>query len=243
MIVIPAIDLKAGKVVRLAQGQFDQVTEYSDDPIATAQMWVEKGAQRIHLVDLDGALNGVLKSFPLIAQLTRSMTIPIEMGGGIRTKEDIHRLFDCGVAKVILGTKAIEDRQFLKDVIQQWPEDIIVSLDCRGEYVAQRGWMTISDRKATQLAQELKQMGVSCLIYTDITRDGMLTGPNIPAIKELLETVPIPMIASGGISTLGDIRNLCPLASQGLFGVITGRALYEGKLDLAEAIKLCSQNV
>lgn len=242
MIIIPAIDLKEGKVVRLSQGQFDKVTEYSNDPIIIAQDWVSKGAQRIHLVDLDGAQKGIISNISIIAKLAKYIATPIQMGGGIRTKDDIVRLLESGIQRVILGTKAIEDRNFLKDILREWPDQIAVSVDCAAGMVTYHGWVHVTELKAAEFARELESLGLKCLIYTDIARDGMLTGPNIPALKEILEAVNIPVIASGGIFSIDDIRKLLELQSLGLAGAITGKALYEGTLDLEDAIELCSQN-
>lgn len=241
MLIIPAIDIKGGKVVRLFQGNFTFVTSYADDPVAMARTWVGKGAERLHVVDLDGARLGALEQFDTIARIAQSVAVPIQAGGGIRTPDDIARLLEAGVAKVILSTKAIDDRKFLKEILQKWPEDIIISLDCREDKVARHGWTVSTDIQATTFARELQDMGVQCLIYTDISRDGMLSGPNLDSIRMMLKAVTIPIIASGGISQLGDIQSLLALSPQGLFGCITGRALYEGTLDLREAINLCKK--
>lgn len=242
MIIFPAIDIKDGKVVRLLQGRFEDVTEYSTDPVKIAQQWVEKGAQWLHVVDLDGAKTGELKNFDVIAKIAQSVDIPIQIGGGIRTKDDIKRLLDANIKRAILGTKIIENREFLKDILNQWADNIIVSLDCSDGMVAQRGWTSITDLKATDLAKELEEMGLKYLVYTDIKRDGMLTGPDFEGLETLLNTVNISVIASGGISDINDIKRLCAFESKGLIGAITGKALYEGKLDLESALKVCSQN-
>jgi phosphoribosylformimino-5-aminoimidazole carboxamide ribotide isomerase len=241
VIIFPAIDIKEGNVVRLLQGKFDEVTEYSGAPVAMAKLWEEKGAQWLHVVDLDGAKTGEMQNLDTIVKIARSVHIPVQTGGGIRREEDIKNLLDRGIARVILGTKVIEDRTFLKDMIQRWKDKIAVSMDCSNGMVAERGWTETSDLKATDFVKELETLGLSCLIYTDISRDGMLSGPNFEALKELAGITSIPIIASGGISSIEDIRQLLDLQDQGVIGVITGRAIYEGKLDLKEALELCSQ--
>jgi len=242
MIIFPAIDIKKGKVVRLSQGKFDEITEYSGDPIATATVWENKGAQWLHVVDLDGAQTGEIQNLDLVFKIARSVSIPIQLGGGIRTKEEIQALLDGGVARVVLGTKVIEDRMFLKEILGQWKDKIAVSLDCSKGMLAQRGWTSTSNVKAIDFVKDLEAFGLACLIYTDIARDGMLTGPNWGGLCELADATDIPIIASGGISNIGDIKKLLSIEHKGIIGAITGRAIYEGKLDLKEALDLCLQN-
>jgi phosphoribosylformimino-5-aminoimidazole carboxamide ribotide isomerase len=242
MILFPAIDIKDGKVVRLKQGKFDEVTVYSVDPVKTAKEWAGLGAQWLHVVDLDGALKGELKNKSIIFDIARNVPIPVQTGGGIRTAQDVEEILTGGVQRIILGTKAIADRKFLKKLLQKWPDQIAVSVDCLNGKVAQRGWTEVSNINAIDLAKELKDLGLRCLIYTDISRDGMLSGPNVEALEELLTVVRIPVIASGGLSSLQDIKRLITLEKQGLIGAITGKAIYEGKFDLREALKICSQN-
>lgn len=239
MMIIPAIDLKDGKVVRLWQGRFDKVTVYSDDPAGMARQWVSLGAQWLHVVDLDGAQGGEIKNIESIRKIVEAVNIPVEMGGGIREREDIERLLTLGVSRVILGTKAVEDRKFLKETLSRWKERIAISLDCSNGIATQRGWTSVSQLKATDFARELQGMGLSCLIYTDIARDGTLTGPNFEGLTAILASVNIPVIASGGVASLEDVRKLCLLEPQGLKGAIVGKAIYEGQLDLKEAIELC----
>ena len=239
MLIFPAIDIKDGKVVRLVQGDFDQVTEYSHDPLNMAKHWREQGAQWLHLVDLDGAKTGEIQNFKVILQVAQAMDIPVQMGGGVRSLENIEQLIDGGVARVILGTRAIEDRDFLKTALERWNKKIAVSLDCHKGMVAQRGWVETSDVRATDLVKELQDMGLQCLIYTDIARDGMLTGPNFEELENILDCCDIPTIASGGVSNIEDIKRLAALVDKGLLGAITGKAIYEGKLDLKEALALC----
>ena len=242
MIIFPAIDIQEGKVVRLEQGHFDEVTEYSGAPAAMAKLWEDKGAQWLHVVDLDGAKTGELQNTDIILKIAQSVNIPVQTGGGIRTEDDIQKLLDGGVTRVILGTKAIEDRSFLKKILDRWQERIAVSLDCNNGMIAERGWTETSNIKATDFVKELESLKVSCLIYTDIARDGMLTGPNFESLEELAAVTQIPIIASGGISNIDDIRKLLTLESKGVCGAIIGRAIYEGKLNLKEALALCSQN-
>lgn len=239
MILFPAIDIQNGKVVRLIQGKFDQVTEYSHDPVSVAKQWEAQGAQWLHVVDLDGAKSGEIKNKDIILKVARSVKIPVQMGGGIRTKEEIAMLIEGGIARVVLGTKAIEDTTFLVDILGSWNEKIAVSLDCSGGFVAQHGWTMTSQIKATDLAKELELLGLKYLIYTDIARDGMLSGPNYEGLKALLDATRIPVIASGGIANLDDIIRLKSLESRGVIGAITGKAIYEGKLDLKKALALC----
>ncbi len=243
MILFPAIDLKAGKVVRLNQGKFDQLTEYSKDPLAVAMQWKRKGAQWLHVVDLDGALDGQMKNLSNILDIGQHVNINIQVGGGIRSKQDIVKLIEGNIKRVILGTRVIEDRAFLHDVIKMWPSKIAISLDCSNGMVAQRGWTQTSSVRAVDFVKELEQMGVQCVIYTDIARDGTLKGPNWDGLKQMLGATKIPVIASGGISSIEDIKKLLAIKTPNLYGAITGKAIYEGKLDLEEALKLCSQNV
>lgn len=240
MIIFPAIDIKNGNVVRLLQGKFDEITEYSSAPIATAKIWENKGAEYLHIVDLDGAQIGEPKNIDLIIKIAQAVKIPIEVGGGIRTKADIEKLINGGVQRVILGTKAIEDRTFLKEILAQWGDKIAISLDCKEGMLTLKGWVETTDIKVIDFVKELEALGLKCIIYTDIARDGMLTGPNLKSLKELLDSTNIPVIASGGISGIEDIKNLKKLEKKGVLGAITGKALYEGKLDLKEAIKVAN---
>lgn len=237
MIIYPAIDIKEGKVVRLHQGKFDEVTEYSESPVDMAKKWQEEGAEWLHVVDLDGALSGETKNHETVLEIAKAVDIPVQTGGGIRSIDTVANLIDGGVKRVILGTKVIEDQEFFKDVLDHWKENIAVSLDCSRGFVVQRGWTTMSDVKAVDLVKELEKMGLSCLIYTDIARDGTMRGPNLHGLIEILHATNIPVIASGGISSLEDIKALAALADEGVSGAITGKAIYEGALNLKEAIE------
>ena len=242
MIIFPAIDLKGGKVVRLKQGRFEDVTQYSTDPVTIARQWQSQGAQWLHVVDLDGAQTGEMLNQDIVKQIAQVVKIPIQVGGGIRDEAVIEELLNAGIGRVILGTRVVQDGEFLKRVLNRWPEKIVVSLDCSKGFVAQRGWTTTTDLKAVDFAKELERSGLSTLIYTDIARDGMLQGPNFEEIQEILKAVTMQIIASGGVSNLEDIKKLYELQPQGLVGAITGKAIYEGKLDFKEAQRLCSTN-
>ncbi len=239
MIIFPAIDIQRGKVVRLMQGKFDAVTRYSDDPLSMAEKWVELGAQWLHLVDLDGAKTGYIANMESILRIAQAVPVPVQMGGGVRTKEDIARLIEGGVSRVILGTKVVEDTTFLLDVLAAWNDKIAVSLDCIDGKITRLGWTDTSDILAVDFVKELQLLGLKYLIYTDVARDGMLTGPNYEGLKSLLDATKIPVIASGGIADLDDIRKLKELEPRGVIGAITGKAIYEGKLDLKEALAIC----
>ncbi len=242
MIIFPAIDIKDGKVVRLFQGKFDKVSEYSDDPVSVAKDWEAQGAQWLHIVDLDGAKSGKLQNAEIIIKIAKAIKIPIQMGGGIRSIEDVKYLTQNGVARVILGTKAVQDTDFLIQLIDTYHEKIAVSIDASMGFVTQRGWQELSTILATDWAKRIERCGVSTIIYTDVATDGMLSGPNIKELKEILSATKMSVIASGGISCIKDIADLLALDNKQLIGAITGRAIYEGKLDLKEALKLCSQN-
>lgn len=239
MDVIPAIDIRDGKVVRLWQGEFDKQTIYSKNPVEIANKWRSLGAKWLHIIDLDGALEGKLKNKDLICEIARAFGQNVEIGGGIRTSSDIEATFECGAKRAILGTAAIEDENFLKEVLYKYNDKIAVSIDAKGNLVQARGWREPTAKKVLELAKKFKAMGLSTLIYTDIHKDGTLTGPNIKYIKKLLEAVGIPLIVSGGISSLEDIKALKQLEPKGLIGAIVGRAIYEGKLDLKKALELC----
>ncbi len=238
MLIIPAIDIKDGKVVRLFKGRFDQVTEYGSDPVAMARQWEALGAPYLHVVDLDGAESGQRRNQATICQIARELNIPVETGGGIRSRDVVDHYLEAGIDRVILGTKVVDDRSFLKDVLASWGGRIAVSLDCADGFVARRGWVETSTIKGIDLARELADMGLQYIIYTDIARDGTLAGPNINGLNEMLVLAGVNIIASGGVKSLDDIRALQALGKKNLYGVITGRAIYEGTLDVREALAL-----
>ncbi|MEI7998571.1 MAG: 1-(5-phosphoribosyl)-5-[(5-phosphoribosylamino)methylideneamino]imidazole-4-carboxamide isomerase [Candidatus Omnitrophota bacterium] len=238
MILLPAIDIKNGKVVRLFQGKFSDVTEYADDPIAIASKWEYLGAKWLHLVDLDGAKTGAMVNKDAIIRIVQAVKIPVEVGGGIRDEKTVEDLIASGISRVILGTKAIENREFLKKMVSLYGQKICVSLDCSNGFVAQRGWVSTTDIKATDLAVELEALGLQWMVYTDIARDGTLSGPNFEQLQTMINTVKkINLIASGGIGKLEDVRKLSSM--KGVVAAITGKAIYEGTLDFQEALKVC----
>lgn len=242
MLVIPAIDLKDGKCVRLRQGRMDDETVFSDDPVAMAKRWMEAGARRLHVVDLDGAFAGQPVNANVIGAMTAAFPdVPIQVGGGIRDEDTIQAYLDVGVQYVILGTKAINAPHFVKDVCLEFPGHIIVGLDAKDGKVAIDGWSKLSRHDVIDMAQHFVDDGVEAIIYTDIGRDGMMTGVNIESTVKLAQAINIPVIASGGITNLDDIRALCEVSEEGIAGAITGRAIYEGTLDYAEAQKLADE--
>ena len=239
MLVIPAIDLKGGKCVRLRQGRMDDETVFSEDPVAVAGRWVEAGARRLHIVDLDGAVSGKPQNAGIISEIAAAYPdLPIQVGGGIRDDETVNAYLDAGVQYVIIGTKAVSAPHFVNDLCLEFPGHIIVGLDAKDGKVAIDGWSKLSHHDVIDLAQHFESDGVSAIVYTDISRDGMMQGVNVEATVRLAQSVRIPIIASGGVTDLDDIRRLCEVADEGIEGVITGRALYEGTIDLAEAQKL-----
>ena len=236
MIVIPAIDLKDGQCVRLLQGRKDAVTSYSNDPASTARKWEECGAKLLHVVDLDGAFTGSQKNFEAIKKIREAVSMNIEVGGGIRDIRKIDELTGTGINRIILGTAAIENPSLLKKACGKYPGRIIVGIDAKGGKVAVKGWVEVTSVDSKELARDAEKIGAAGIIYTDISRDGMLIGPNINAMREMVETVNIPVIASGGVSSLEDIKALKEIKK--LWGVITGKAIYSGAVDLREAIKI-----
>ncbi len=225
-------------MVRLLQGKYEEETIYSDDPVDIARDWQDKGAMLIHIVDLDGALKGELKNIEIVEKIVKSITIPVELGGGIRSRTDIDLVLEKGISRVILGTKACRDEQFIKEMVLKFGEKIIVSIDVKYEKVAMQGWTATAQLSALELAGKMEELGVRGIIYTDISRDGTLRGPDTEGISRMLAAVNIPIIASGGISSLEDIQSLKSLEKEGLSGVIVGKALYEGKIDLTQAMEL-----
>jgi phosphoribosylformimino-5-aminoimidazole carboxamide ribotide isomerase len=242
MLVIPAIDLKDGKCVRLRQGRMDDDTVFSDDPVAVAGRWVKAGARRLHIVDLNGAFAGKPVNGEVIEAIVKTYPdLPVQVGGGIRDEDTIQAYLDFGVRWVILGTKAVNAPHFVSDVCAEFPSHIIVGLDAKNGKVAIDGWSKMSGHDVVDLAKKYQDDGVDAIVYTDIGRDGMLTGVNVEATKRLADSISIPVIASGGITNLDDIRKLCEAADSGIIGAITGRAIYEGTLDFAAAQKLADE--
>ena len=236
MLLIPAIDLKEGQCVRLRQGDMNDDTVFSDDPVATAGRWVEAGTKRLHIVDLDGAFAGKPKNVEVIHEIASTYPdIEIQLGGGIRDEETIVGYLDAGVHYVIIGTKAVTDPHFINEVCVEFPNRIIVGLDAKNGKVAVDGWSKVSRHDVIDMAQRFEHDGVEAIVYTDISRDGMMQGVNIEATVKLAQSIHIPVIASGGITTMDDIKALNEVADEGIIGAITGRAIYEGTIDLAEA--------
>ena len=238
MIVIPAIDIKGGRCVRLRQGEMSKETVYSQVPEEMGVKWFKKGAERLHLVDLDGAVEGRAVNGEVIERIVNAVPIPIQLGGGIRNMEAIESFLELGVEQIILGTVAYKDPAFVKEACKRFPGRIILGIDARKDRVAVEGWREETDITATEMARRYETVGVSAIIYTDIYRDGMSTGPNVEATRDLAKAVKVPVIASGGISGIDDVARILTLSSDGVIGMITGQALYRGTLDLAEAVEL-----
>ncbi|WP_198265020.1 1-(5-phosphoribosyl)-5-[(5-phosphoribosylamino)methylideneamino]imidazole-4-carboxamide isomerase [sulfur-oxidizing endosymbiont of Gigantopelta aegis] len=239
MILIPAIDLKDGQCVRLRQGRMEDDTVFSDHPVEMAGRWYDAGARRLHLVDLNGAFEGKPVNGEIIQEITRTYPdLPVEIGGGIRTVETVEAYLNAGVAYVIIGTKAVEEPEFVTQLCKEFPGNVIVGLDAVDGKVAIKGWAEVSDVDLFELSKRFENDGVDAIIYTDIKRDGMMQGANVEHTAELAQAINIPVIASGGIHDLGDVEAICKVAHHGISGAITGRAIYEGTLDFAEGQKL-----
>ena len=236
MLIIPAIDLKDGKCVRLRQGRMEDDTVFSDDPVAMAKRWVDAGARRLHLVDLNGAFEGEPVNGGVVRAIAHAFPdLPIQVGGGIRDAETIDTYLKAGVEYCIIGTKAVREPEFVDQVCKQFPGHIIVGIDAKDSMVAVEGWAEVSDVKAVDLARRFEDSGVSAIVYTDISRDGMMQGVNAEATAALAGSITIPVVASGGITNMDDIHRLLKVADSGIDSAITGRAIYEGTLDFAEA--------
>jgi phosphoribosylformimino-5-aminoimidazole carboxamide ribotide isomerase len=235
MLIIPAIDLKEGKCVRLLQGKMEDVTVYSDNPAEMAKHWEEEGAEFLHVVDLDGAVEGKPKNLKSIIDIRKAVDIPIEVGGGIRDMATINKLLSLRIDRVVIGTSAVSDPSFLKQACKRFPGQILIGIDAKEGMVAIKGWKEITKERAIDFAKGLENSYVRAIIFTDIKRDGMLSGPNIESIKEFTEAINLPIIASGGVSNIEDIKELMKLSIE---GVIVGKAIYSGSLNLREAIKL-----
>jgi len=242
MLIIPAIDLRGGKCVRLRQGRAEEMTVFSHDPVATGLKWQAAGARWLHVVDLDGAFSGSPQNLEAIRRLRENLTIPMELGGGIRTLETISFYLDLGLDRLILGTVVLKDPELAARACARFAGHIAIGLDARDGLLAVEGWTENSRRTALEVAKSLEPLRPAALIYTDISRDGVKRGVNIEATRALAQAVDLPVIASGGVSSLADIEALLPLEPLGVVGVITGRALYDGSLDLNEAISLAQQD-
>ena len=242
MLIIPAIDLKDAQCVRLRQGDMGDSTVFSDDPLATAQRWVDAGCRRLHLVDLNGAFAGEPVNGEVVTAIAaRFPGLPLQLGGGIRDLATIEHYIAAGVRYVIIGTQAVKEPGFVAEACRAFPQRIIVGLDARDGRVATDGWAEVTALQATDLARRFCADGISAIVYTDIARDGMLQGVNVEATLDVAQAASVPVIASGGISSMGDVRALCEVAALGIGGAITGRAIYEGTLDFAEAQRYCDR--
>ena len=236
MIIIPAIDLKDGKCVRLIQGRRDAITVYSDDPVSMVKHWVKLGAELLHVVDLDGAFTGKQKNFEVITAIRDAVAVPIQVGGGIRDLERVEELVSFGVNRIIIGTSAVNAPDMLKNACKNFPGRVLAGIDAKEGKIAVKGWEEVTEWDAFEFAKKMESFGVAAIIYTDIARDGMLSGPNLDAMTEMVNELKIPVIASGGVSSIDDIKNLMKIKN--LWGVITGKALYEGTLNLKEAMQI-----
>lgn len=241
MLIIPAIDLIEGRCVRLKEGRLSSEEVYSKEPVAVAELWELKGAKRLHIVDLDGAFEGRPQNLKVVKRVATSIKIPIQFGGGVRSLKTIKEVLNCGVEYVILGTTAISKPEFVKKAVKKFGKRIMVSIDASNLKVRVRGWEKKTRKTAPILAKEMEKLGVKNIIFTEIKRDGTLRGPNISQIKKMLKAVDIPLIVSGGISSIEDIKKLKPLEKKGLSGVIVGKALYAGRIDLEEALRIGKQ--
>ncbi|MEZ6143275.1 MAG: 1-(5-phosphoribosyl)-5-[(5-phosphoribosylamino)methylideneamino]imidazole-4-carboxamide isomerase [Zavarzinella sp.] len=237
MQILPAIDLRGGKCVRLRQGDYAQETIFGHDPVAMARRWVSEGATMLHLVDLDGAKIGQPANTEAITAIVRGVDVPCQVGGGMRTEEHIAQTLAAGVQRVIIGTRALQDPLWVREIVERFPGKIVLGLDARDGKVATHGWLTTSDASLLDVAREFAQWPLAAIVYTDIARDGMMNGPNLEGLTELANAVPLPVIASGGVTTLEDVVTL---SQRGLAGCIIGRALYEGQLELTAVLEALS---
>lgn len=239
MLLIPAIDLKDGRCVRLRQGRMEDETVFSDDPLEVAQRWVDAGAKRLHMVDLNGAFAGKPVNAAAIHRIAEAFPdLPIQVGGGIRDEDTVQAYLEAGVSYVIIGTRAVSAPHFINDLCLEFPGHIIVGLDARDGKVATDGWSKMSNHDVVEVAQRFERDGVEAIVYTDIGRDGMMKGVNVDATVSLASKITIPVIASGGVSSMDDVKALCEVQDEGIMGAIIGRALYEGTIDLEEAQKV-----
>ena len=240
MLIIPAIDLRKGRCVRLVRGDIRDETVYSEQPVSMAKLWKLKGAKWLHVVDLDGAMTGTPKNLKHVFDIVKHVKIPVQFGGGVRDFDTLQKILKRGVKRVILGTSACQDEAFLSKAVGRFGSRVVVGIDARDGWVAIKGWKEVSKKRAVEFARDMEKFGVKTLIFTDIKKDGMLSGPNFKSIKEIAQAVKVPVIASGGVSALKDIKHLCNLEKYGVEGAIIGKALYNGDLDLKDAIKVAS---
>lgn len=235
MDILPAIDLRGGKCVRLIQGQYDRQITYKDDPVAQAQEFYDAGARWLHLVDLDGAKDGYPVNAEVIGRVVKEVPMNVELGGGIRDEQTIEKMLHLGLTRLILGTKAIDEFDWFSDIARRFPNKLVLGLDARGSKLAKHGWLQAGGEDLIDFARRAADLPIAAIIYTDISKDGMMSGPNLDRTAQLIQAVPVPVIASGGVTTLDDVKNV---KSIGAAGAIIGRSLYEGTIDLKEAIKI-----
>lgn len=238
MYVIPAIDIRKGRCVRLVQGDLRDETVYSQEPVSVAKLWKLKGAKRLHVIDLDGAFSGKLANLDYVKEIIKATDLKVQVGGGIRDLKTIEKVLSIGVSSVILGTSAVQNKEFVKEAVREYGKSIIAGIDAKKGMVAIKGWKQVTKVNTIDLAREMADMGVGSIIFTDIQRDGMLEGPNFKSTKELAVAVKVPVIISGGISSYKDIENAKRLEKYGISSLIIGKALYTGKVDLKQAIKI-----
>jgi phosphoribosylformimino-5-aminoimidazole carboxamide ribotide isomerase len=243
MYVIPAIDIRKGRAVRLVQGDLRDETVYSQEPVSVAKLWKLKGAKRLHVIDLDGAFSGKLSNLEYVKEIIKATDLKVQVGGGIRDLKTIEKVMNTGVSSIILGTSAVQNKEFVKEAVKEYGKYIIAGIDAKKGMVAIKGWKQVTKVNAIELAKEMEGLGVSSIIFTDIQRDGMLEGPNFKSTKEIAQAVDIPVIISGGISGYKDIEHAKKLEKYGISSVIIGKALYTGKIDLKIAIKLSKEPV
>lgn len=236
MIIFPAMDLRDGKCVRLYQGEFSKSEVVGENPLDVALSFKESGAEYIHMVDLDGALNGEIKNLNIISEVIKAVNIPVELGGGIRNMETVDMLIETGVSRVILGTAALKDMEFVKQAVKKYGEKIAVGIDAKNEKVAVNGWVNVSDVNYIDFAKQMENIGVKTIIFTDISKDGTLQGPNLEQLEKIEKSVSCNIIASGGIKSVEDLKNI---KNMGIYGAITGKAIYSGNINLKEAIDAC----
>lgn len=242
MLIIPAIDIKEGKCVRLREGQFENMEIFSDEPVIMAIKWADQGAEMLHVVDLDGARYGRLNNLSLVEQIIRRVGIPVQAGGGIRSYKEVKNLLNLGVSRIILGTILWKNKALAKRLFDEFSEKIIAGIDARDGYIAIEGWQNVTPINALDFAGEMERLGAKRIIYTDIKRDGTLKGPNVANIEKMVKKLNIPLIVSGGVASLADVKKLKKFEDEGLEGVIIGKALYKGSILLEEAIKIAQEN-
>jgi len=242
VLVIPAVDIREEKCVRLVQGRIDRETVYSEDPVQMARMWEEEGAPMLHLVDLDGAFTGIPKNLPVVEKMREQVKVPLQLGGGVRSMEIIEKILSMDIDRVVLGTAAVSDSELVSRACSKFGERIVAAVDNKGGRVAVEGWESVADKDILEFVRDLRELGVKRVVYTDTRRDGTLSGPDIEGIKRFLEAAQLKVIVSGGIASVDDLRNLAGLNFSNLEGVIIGKSLYDGSIILREALEMVGSN-